>query len=315
MLASLTLSLWLFTQRESELNAGIPALCKPTQNISVEQSFPDDRVDLREPFFYSSAASHSFAELKLFNRFSKAIRSATAVVDYIGPSGEVLVSVAFHSSTDKPGSDTQAGIHPEFVDHIAEPIRQGNGLTMTGLSQTTTAACPVRLRPTFIEVVFVDGSRATFNLRNWTFPPMLKDSPFFVQSPPVEALPRSSTAFRLKIDSSGHVASVEPSASAVSSIVVYASEQLKGWTFYPALANGHPVASELPILLRVNSTAQPYYLTDDEVPAPLVAIQLTPWPQDNRRWRAWYGSRPAPVQSGLEEEKSPLSRQKAPLSP
>jgi Gram-negative bacterial TonB protein C-terminal len=296
MIAYIVALLFLAHQELAQRDPTLPSLCSPTRDISVSPSL-DGGIDIKDPFFYASAASHSYAEIKFVNKLPKPIRTVTAVIDYIGPDGVVLVSILFQSSVDRPPATPQAKLHPEIVDQITELIQPGTEITLTGVSRITTATCPVASRPAFLELTFDDGSRLTRSLPDWSLPTTLMDSPFFLPPPPIGSLPISSASFRLNIDATGQVTSVTPTGRSEPSLFQYASEVLKNWIFYPALKNGQPVATELAILLRVNKQAEESFLTRQEAALPIVAIQVSPWSFDTQRWRAWYGDRPASTQS------------------
>jgi hypothetical protein len=309
MIYYITLYMLLAGSATSQLDPTIPSLCSPTRNISIER-FPESVVDISDPLFYASATSHSYGQIRLLNKFSKSIQTVTAIIDYIGPGDEVLLSIPFRSTVGGLRTAPETKFHPEIVEEISEAIQPGAEVVLTGVTRTTTATCPVASRLTFLEVTFADGSRFTRGLPDWSFPPSLMDSPFFLPAPPPEALPTSSTPLRLRIDASGQVTSVTPTGRSEPSLAQYASEVMKNWTFYPALKNGQPVATELAILLRVNKQPEQYFLTRQDVASPVVAIQVTPWSFDKERWRAWYGDRPASKQSYFGQEDNTPSKSK-----
>jgi len=274
-------------------NRQIPTLCAPNRSLSIESPAETDAIELKRPFFYSSAASESFAEVELTNHFNKPIGIITIVMDFIAPNDTRLVTIAFELLAGSRATSTKWMIHTDYLNKIPDLIQTSQHIELIGISPVATATCPTKARVTFVEIQFADGTAFRWARSKWSFPPTVLDAPYFSDEPPLTGGEQPCSQVKLMIDDSGKLQSIQSITDLDKMTARYALEQFSRWSFRPSLSNGHPVPSELLTLLCFEKKPQFHFATESEVPVPLTLIEFFPSKRIAGRWEAYVGTRPA----------------------
>jgi hypothetical protein len=291
MLSSILLAFSLIVGPQTEANA--PPLCRPIANLPLDVPSGVEGISLQQGLYYSGEDSETYAEIRLINNFHRNIRLIGLVVEYTGEAGETLVTIAFHAVVGTQAWRENWKVHAEYENEEPNPIQPGQPIKLVGLAWSAVAACPTKARVTYVDLEFVDGSHFTSGAPDWSFPPTVRDTPYYAGTPPATDAADSCAKFVLNINRNGQYESMIPAEQAPPLITRYAATELGKWAFYPGLKNGNPVDSKISVLFCLNSLGQFHFMKPEQAQVPTTLIQLFAPANATNRWQMFWGWHPA----------------------
>ena len=266
------------------------------------------RTDIPAGFHYLSLEKHLFAtssyasaEIGVVNVSLKPIIAMQLTFEYYGERGERIgdiVGAVIAKQVPEPqafeiGKRMTAG----GTALIANILQPGDTASVGGLGTFTILTCPARAKLTAALLWFSDGTSLDWSAPDARLDPEpnelnLNKLPGCLLQHGVRSL-----YLALELDREGRVASVEHAAASASPKVVCDTSEISKWKFRPALQDGNPIASTIPILFRVHDASElPRdtwdHVSPGEVPHRLVVVDALPPARGKSAWRVFFGGEP-----------------------
>ncbi len=249
---------------------------------------------------------HSFASEKLkestgivtfHNVTTKKVTGIAIVVDYADQSGNISMQIPYLAMVKEGQNKFMHGLHPEGRDTLEAPIMPGAMFRLIGETFTVTKECPTQSRVVLFRLAFADGSVENWSSQGWEIQPALRLSPEFLHI--ANGLLTSTTNFlvRTKITREGKALDIRVSGSQSPGIVEAVKTNMDKWTFYPARSQAGPVEKEVQFLFRIfpvqdTDPRRREFVSADEVPGPVIVVDVVQEEPASEGWRIWYGWRP-----------------------
>jgi hypothetical protein len=209
---------------------------------------PDvDAIALSNQSFLSE--HRSAASLLLENRASKQILHYSLVLEYQTSRGGPRLSIVFAGAAATAQTPYQP-VPAEYLNSLVHPVAPGQKEWVSGQSPYTLPECASSARLTMLDIRYDDGSNYRWESSDWRTEPLLSDYPNYLSIPDSKAWTSDEYYFVARVSRQGQLGEIEPfpPTSIVPSNSV--AENLKKWTFFPALRNGKPQDALLILIVR-----------------------------------------------------------------
>ena len=239
---------------------------------------------------------HSTIELNFRNSGPGHIDKLALVMEYIDAEGGIIDRVPMVAGLMPGVPDTQPSVlSPSGAWRRALAPRDAARM-VTVRDGVRTGHCPVRARITFATVRFTNGKVQTFSSPGWQLGPLPTVIPRLPEDlPDLPVVPPISLVAKLKISASGRVLDVGSDQAENSKLVDWVRDRMKSWNFRPALVNGTPRDSEIPVLFLIHARGMLKFQETQPVLRPITLIQFL-WSRDRfpdtdgvNKWTVMYG--------------------------
>jgi hypothetical protein len=271
-------------------------LCE-VQDLSVSVPIPELEGTISNHSFISSKLGDSVGFLTFRSHFRLPILALEIVVEYKNEEGETLVQMPYVVVRPKVRSKFQFLVPSEYVGTLKKTVSVGHTIRMASESFVIMPRCPAMARVLAARVMFSNYQTQTWTAKGWTVEPVLKYFPDTLNLPPDSATAPLRLLIRAEITSEGQVASLRSMGRNSDKLTELLEAGLKEWSFYPAQKDGNAVPGELVFLIRfhtVDSRQKKDWglISLQDVPRPLIVVDLVPDPSVVGKWSLWYGRRP-----------------------
>ena len=262
---------------------------------------PPGMAELRVKSHLFATGPNTTAELRIQNASSMPIIAMQVTFEYYGESGERIgdvVGAVIAKQVPEPqafeiGKRMTAGGATD-IPNILQP---GETASVGVLGTFTALSCPARAKLTSALLWFSDSTSLDWSAPGARLDPEpnelnLSKLPGCLLQHGVRSL-----YLTLELNREGRVASVEYAAASASPKVECDTSEISKWKFRPALQDGNPLASTIPILFRVHDASElPRdtwdHVSPGEVPHRLVVVDALPPARGKSAWRVFFGGEP-----------------------
>lgn len=254
-----------------------------------------------------TVSQHSFASgryaagsMTVRNRTNKPVRQLSLLVEYLDSNGKGLLVLAYQATKEDVLQDpdfTDHSVRAQYVDELEKEIEPGQSFRIMAQNATTITECPKAARLTLVRLTFSDSTTYEWESLPWRTEAALRDSPPHFRVESLLPGPSSDLLFMVIVDSEGRVSAVEPIGPGTSRHESAVAENLRQWSFFPAMDSGRPVSTELVVLLHFhgdstgNAGAALGNMAD--LPRKFALVELLPQHPKSGLWRALFGGFPA----------------------
>jgi hypothetical protein len=145
-------------------------------------------------------------------------------------------------------------------------------------------------------VKFTDGTVRSFSSPEWQVDPVPRRIPQLAEVPALPVGPPVSLLAKVKINTAGEVVDVISTDREHMEVLPWVRDRMRHkWTFYPALLDGKPIESELPVLFLIHAPGMMKFTETEPLYSPVTLIQffrsqdLFPNTATIDRWTVTYG--------------------------
>jgi hypothetical protein len=240
------------------------------------------------------SAYESWSSFRLANRTGESIEAMTIVVEYLDAQGATLLEAVVADSRKGVDEPYPVKVSWYFRQRLSSAIEPGDSVRAWAFSDFTVPRCPAMAKVTLLALRLSDGTTRIASTRGWKLPPSVLDAPQYFMLPRDSPLPERIPV-TIEIDAQGHPGQIQGLQGLRSALADQISAQTRLWTFGPALLDGMPVASVLPMLLRFHLRPKKGFcnVALGEVTSALVVADLIPGRRSTEEWRAYIGCRDA----------------------
>lgn len=267
----------------------------------------DITVELPREFLQLSVLSNSFiardnsiSVITFQNYFPQPIAEMAIVAEYQDQGGKLIYSTVFAASANPTVTPSWFSTYlpsQYYITPWTKPIAPRATFSLASTSGLTTAACPAQIKATVVHIAFAGGSQLNYSTPGWQLPIQPEEIPGNLEfyAPPRD-LPFE---FTVKVHQPAPLGPIipPPEVSLVNgkpgAMFDRIRDQMQAWRFAFAIKNGVSVDGDETLLIRVHSPKQGdgpkvFWLTRDEVPAPMGIVDLIPLKIPDT-WAVYYG--------------------------
>jgi len=223
------------------------------RSLSIEQSLAGSPLRLTNGGYLSAPDGATYVEVDVTNLSAAApVAQIVLVLDYLDAADELRNEISFRAGSKAQPSQPSWRIRGEYDDDsFSQPLAVGDTWRVKGMSSILSMPCPTHARVTFLGLMLADGSTQSWIGHGWRLGPILNYFPADLYMPLSRPTAEKSVLpIRAKIDSRGRVAQIDATGDKPLAKHSDLLEQLGKWSFFPALADGEPVNSEVNILFQ-----------------------------------------------------------------
>lgn len=279
-------------QKESE------ALCI-VRDLPTE--VPAGMKELRVQEHLFATSSYASAEIGVVNVSSKPMIAMELTFEYYGKNGQrlgnVIGSIIAKQITEPQSFEILKRMTEGGARNIPNILRPGDTASIGTLGTFTTLSCPASAKLTAALLWFSDGASLDWSAPGARLDP--RPDEFNLSKLPGCLLQHDmrSLYLTLELDREGRITSVGPAANSVSQSVACDTREISKWTFRPALQDGKPIDTTIPILLRIHDASElPRdtwdHVSPGEISHPLVVVDALPPARGKSAWRVFFGGEP-----------------------
>ena len=219
----------------------------------------------------------------------KPIAAIALVVEYIGTGEAIVDEVPLRAGTTEALNTFRAPFAVQGgvvavsdvpgVSQWEQPVSPGSLVLIGGVKDgIRTSVCPARASITCMMVQFSDGSSRTYTSPGWKVGPLPQSIPRVSNSVPISISLPTSLGAKIKINAAGEILEmVVPPDRDQSVLFEWVRNYMKhSWKFYPALVDGKPVNSELPVLFCFHAHVTPDVFEREPTSTPVTMIHFYP---------------------------------------
>ena len=265
-------------------------LCKvgdlPTANVSSSV------VNIDRDSFYATKYGDSSGSFYLQNKTTKPISSVAIALNYLGADEKSLVEMSYIARSDGSRQSFNPALHSEYTQELEQPIGPSERDRIQTVSDMAVPHCPTSARVVYVLLQFSDGSTFFWSFPGWQVLPIARLLPkrAWEFSPDLVRIPMDMLVI-VRVDSSGHVARFVATDASLQRLAARLYKQASKWRFFPALADGQPVGSELAVLFRLFPTGTLPREGAPNIVSPLVVVRLVQGQTRSEGWTVWYARR------------------------
>jgi hypothetical protein len=243
-------------------------------------------------FVYGFA--HARGGLTLRNESQRNIESITIIATYYDARGSTVIAIPFTAAMAGVENAYPGAAFPYYDRRLEQPLAPSKEVYISGASDFVAATCPRSAAVSLLAIRYHDGSATQWTAPDWYLAPRILEVPQYF------SLPRTEVAvgdlhFTLRIDARGNTETLQGLGESDRKLSGQLLKQFRIWRIAPALKKGQPVASEMPVMMRIHGNAKrgSCAIRPEEVPTPVVVIDLVPGLLASDGWRAYAGCRGA----------------------
>jgi hypothetical protein len=259
------------------------------QGLTIEESVGTIPVKLTNATYYlSSHDGPAYVDVRITNMSAPAIAQIVLVIEYSGDSRKLFGQITLAGLSSPMASEHRWVVHAEHNDDsFSEPLAIGVTRTLKGVSSSVSTGCPTRARLTFLGLQFDNHSAQTWVSPDWKVSPVLNYFPDDLNVTPAGNIGGNvRMSVRVKIDKRGQIAQIDQLGGKPLLEGLALFDQLRTWTFFPAIAAGEPVPSELTIIFQFISDPESGFPVDSsETKFPTIHMKATPYDSLPNKWR------------------------------
>jgi hypothetical protein len=262
---------------------------------SVPQALPGTLVSALS--FGSYRLKESTGTLNFHNTFQREIAAVELLVEYEDAANGPTVVMPYAAAIPEARKtfESKLKLHTELINDLHDTLIPGGASHMIGESFSIVRSCPAKAKISYLHVFFADGHAAEWGMRGWKTEPTIRQAPLTLDFPCAAENPSRNLYLRVKIGAEGKISDFHLLAAARWPCLDALKNVVERWTFYPALSEGDPSASELNVLLRFDrkpGSAYGFVNIEELSSDPIVVIDLVQSQAKPGEWVLVYGPEP-----------------------
>lgn len=199
-------------------------------------------------FGMSADKDHTNAHLVLRNESTEPITRVLILAESLDDKSRHIFTLPFYAATNEEFERNGSFAKVIGASPMENPLLPQAELPLGITLPSSTARCPVTVRPVLIDVSYWNGTSFHYALPDWQLEPSLGSATTLQLSSFPGLLP-SQEVVDIKVDSKRRISNVNVH-NADPQVAEWFRTQLSQWSVFPEMKDGHPVPTEVRLLFR-----------------------------------------------------------------